>query len=42
MLGNYQRLGNSYVSPDFDSAANRVDLTASSGIGTITIEQIGQ
>jgi hypothetical protein len=42
VLGNYQRRGNSYISPNFDSAANRVDLTASSGIGTITIEQSGQ
>jgi len=40
--GNYQRRGNRYISPDFDSAANRVDLTASSGIGAITIQQIGQ
>jgi hypothetical protein len=42
VLGNYQRRGNSYISPDFDSAANRVDLTTSSGIGTIAIQQIGQ
>jgi hypothetical protein len=42
VLGNYQRRGNSYISPDYDSAANRVDLTASSGIGTITIQQIGE
>ena len=37
--GNYQRQGNRFVSPDYDTAANRVDLTASSGIGGITIEQ---
>jgi hypothetical protein len=42
VLGNYRRHGDGYISPGYDSAANRVDLTASSGIGTITIEQIGQ
>jgi hypothetical protein len=39
---NYWHQGDVYVSPDFDSAANRVDLTASSGVGTITIQQISQ
>jgi hypothetical protein len=38
--GNYQHQGNRYVSPDYDTATNRVDLTASSGLGGITIEQI--
>jgi hypothetical protein len=42
VFGNYQRQGDTYMSPDYDTAANRVDLTASGGIGTITIEQIGQ
>jgi hypothetical protein len=42
VLGNFQRQGNHYISPDYDTAANRVDLTASSGIGGITIEQLGQ
>jgi hypothetical protein len=42
VLGTYQRQGDTYISPGFDSAANRVDLTASSGIGTITIQQIGE
>jgi hypothetical protein len=42
VLGNFQRQGNHYISPDYDTAANRVDLTASSGIGTITIQQIGE
>lgn len=42
VLGNYQRRGHTYTSPDFDTAANRIDLSATSGIGTITIEQIGQ
>ncbi len=42
VLGNYQRQGNSYISPDFDSAANRLDLTVSSGIGAIAIQQISE
>jgi hypothetical protein len=42
VLGNYQRQGNTYLSPDFDSAANRVDLTVSGGIGTIAIQQSGE
>ena len=33
---------NVYVSPDFATAANRVDLTASSGVGDITIKQISE
>jgi Cell wall-active antibiotics response LiaF, C-terminal len=37
---SYRRAGNSYVSPDFDTAANRVDLTVSSRAGDITIKQI--
>jgi hypothetical protein len=40
--GNYQRQGNTYSSPNFDTAANRVDLTVSNGIGTISIQQIGE
>jgi hypothetical protein len=39
---NYSRQGDIAVSPDYDTAANRVDLTASGGIGNITIEQISQ
>ncbi len=42
VLGNYQRHGNTYISPDFDTAANRVDLMASSGVGSITIQQISE
>ena len=37
---NYRRQGDVAVSPDFDSAANRVELIASGGIGNITIQQI--
>ena len=39
---SYRHEGNVYVSPDFDSAANRVDLTASSRAGDITIKQISE
>jgi hypothetical protein len=42
VLGNFQRHGSTYTSPDFATAANRVDLMASSGVGTITIQQIGE
>jgi hypothetical protein len=37
---NYWRQGDVAVSPDYDAAANRVDLTVSSGVGNITIQQI--
>jgi hypothetical protein len=40
--GNYRRQGDSYVSPDFDSAANRIELHASSGIGSITIQPVSE
>jgi hypothetical protein len=40
--GNYQRQGNRYVSPGYDTAANRVELAVSSGVGTITIDQISE
>jgi hypothetical protein len=42
LRGNYQREGKSYISPNYDTATNRVDLTASTGVGNMTIEQIGQ
>jgi Cell wall-active antibiotics response 4TMS YvqF len=38
----YQQQGDAYVSPDYETAANRIDLTASSGIGNITIKQISE
>ncbi len=40
--GDYRRQGDVYVSPDFDTAANRIDLHASSGIGAITIQPISE
>ena len=42
VVGNYQHRGDQYVSPGYDTAANRVELTIRSGIGTITIEQISE
>jgi cell wall-active antibiotic response 4TMS protein YvqF/uncharacterized protein DUF2154 len=36
---SYQQQGNAYVSPDFDTAANRIELIVSNGIGNITIQQ---
>ena len=39
---NYRRQGDVAVSPDFDTAANRVELTVSGGIGNITIQPISQ
>jgi len=40
--GDERRQGDVYVSPDFDTAANRIDLHASSGIGAITIQPISE
>src|SRR6266545_2113842 len=37
---SYRQVGSGYVSPDFDTATNRVDLTVSSRAGDITIKQI--
>lgn len=37
VVGDYTLRGNVYVSPDFATAANRIDLRASKGIGTITV-----
>jgi hypothetical protein len=39
VIGNYQRNGKISISPDFESAANRVDLIVNGGIGSITIRQ---
>lgn len=40
---DYWRQGDAVaVSPDYETAANRVELTVSSGIGNITIQQIGE
>ena len=40
--GDYRRQGDVDVSPDFDTAANRIELHASSGIGTITIQPLSE
>jgi len=39
VAGNFQRQDKLYVSPNYASAANRVDLAISGGIGSITIVQ---
>ena len=39
---SYRQVGSGYVSPDFDTATNRVDLTVSSRAGDITIKQISE
>ena len=40
--GDYTRQGDVYVSPNFETAANRIDLHATSGIGGITIQPISE
>jgi hypothetical protein len=39
VIGNFQRDGKFSVSPDYESAASRVDMTVNGGIGAITIRQ---
>jgi hypothetical protein len=39
VIGNYQRNGKISISPDYEGAANRVDLIVNGGIGSITIRQ---
>ena len=39
--GTYERNGNVYVSPDYETASNRVELQVRGGIGNITIRQVG-
>jgi hypothetical protein len=38
IYGNYTRINNEYVSPDFNTAENRVDLEVKGGIGSIRIQ----
>ena len=40
--GNYINNGETYSSPDFDSATNRVILEVDGGVGSITIRQIAK
>lgn len=40
VMGNFQRQGNSYVSPGYEGAGNRVDLTVKGGIGKITVQEL--
>jgi hypothetical protein len=39
ITGNFQRNGNVSVSPGYDGATNRVDLTVNGGIGSLVIRQ---
>ncbi|HEY0604291.1 MAG TPA: DUF5668 domain-containing protein [Herpetosiphonaceae bacterium] len=39
--GSYQRDGDRYVSPNYASATNRVDLEVSGGVGSIVVRQAG-
>ncbi len=41
VMGNYQRRGDSYVSPGFDGARDRVDLIVKGGVGKITVQEYG-
>jgi len=38
VFGNYTRVNNEYISPDFNTAENRVDLEVKGGIGSIRIQ----
>jgi hypothetical protein len=37
--GNYVHQGEEYVSPNYDSAENQVDLTINGGVGNVTIQE---
>lgn len=39
VTGNYQRQGDVYLSPGYDTAENRVDLDVDGGMGKITIQE---
>ncbi len=39
---SYHRDGDTYTSPGYDSAANRIDLKMDMGIGNIRVEQLGK
>lgn len=38
--GNFNRRGDQYISPDFDTAANRAEVNVDGGIGRIVIRQM--
>ncbi|HXL03658.1 MAG TPA: DUF5668 domain-containing protein [Bacillota bacterium] len=38
VYGNYLRVNNEYISPDFDTAENRVELEVKGGVGSIVIQ----
>lgn len=39
VMGNYRHQGDSYVSPGYEGAGDRVDLTVKGGIGKITVQE---
>ena len=38
--GDFEQQGDIYVSPDYETASNRVDITISTGIGQVTVETL--
>jgi hypothetical protein len=38
VYGNYARINNEYISPDFDTAENRIELEVKGGVGSIEIQ----
>lgn len=42
VLGSFERQGEYYVSPGYTTAADRVDLDVSGGVGAITIREAGR
>ena len=40
--GNFQRNGDEYVSPGYDSATDRVNLQISGGIGRVTVREVAE
>ena len=39
VTGNYQRQGDAYLSPGYDTAENRVGLAVDGGMGKITVQE---
>lgn len=41
VVGNFQRQGDAYLSPGYDSAQNRVELMVRGGVGRVTVREGG-
>jgi hypothetical protein len=39
VLGNFTQTGNVYLSPGFDTAADRIELQIKAGIGQVTVRE---